>query len=97
MDNSDTINYKNAISKMREITEKKEKFSFSFASYNRDNQKGGEEVFVKNAILRKNMKENDTNEVPADMYLNYIDDNDNHKRCFKHLLLSFNGLQVIVD
>lgn len=79
-----------AISKMRELSERNLSFSFAFMSYSYDRHKSNGIVEVRNARLRKQSTIEDN--VHADIMLNYYDlDSNEYGRCYQLLLLELNG------
>ena len=79
-----------AISKMRELTEKGIPFSFSFMSYSIEKKTSHGIVEVYRAKLRKQSKTEDNKY--ADLMLNYYDvEAHEYGQCYQPLLLEFNG------
>lgn len=95
METQEIIQWQEAIRQMRELSKRGKTFSFSHATYSRDKQTGGGVVVIQNGQLRKSLPGEVFKGVDPDMLLPYLDDNQNPKMCYKHLLLSFNGLKVV--
>lgn len=92
----DTINLYDAIAKMREMTDKKEKFSFAFMSCDTHKQESSGVIEVRNALLTKQSKVSQNKN--ADIMLNYFDHDQNATRHFyQPLLMVFNGKKVILN
>lgn len=80
-----------AIKKMRELSERKIPFSFSFMSFSIDKQKSEGIVEVQNAILYKNPKE--SRNAYADYMLMYRDtDTGEVRQCWQPLVMTFNNM-----
>lgn len=77
-----------AIDKMRQMSERKEEFAFSFMSYSLTRDASEGEIFVEHAILYKNKK--DSRNSYQDYMLTFLNtDTGEVKQCWQPLLMSF--------
>lgn len=80
-----------AIKKMRELSERKIPFSFSFMSFSIDKQKSEGIIEVQNAILYKNPKE-DRNAYSNYMLMYRDTDTGEVRQCWQPLVMTFNNM-----
>ena len=91
----ETITVYDAIAQMRRISARGESFSFSHATYNRDEQYSHGVKHCQNAILRPAAKSDDVRD--ADMKLFYFDqDNRENRVAWQPGIMYFNGLKCIL-
>jgi hypothetical protein len=88
-----TIDLYEAIKQMRGLTARNKFFSFTHATYNRDNNTGTGMRKVEKALLRPAASEDDV--VDADSKLFYRDELLKENRvCWQPLITEFNGVKV---
>ena len=95
MSNQKSIKKRDAIQRMRDLSEQDIPFSVGFIKCDTTNQVSGGYKVVRKAILRKGYRSNQSK--ISDLLIYYVDfdSKENNRHFYLPLLMMFNGLKVI--